>query len=46
MGMADDWVRLAMALAIIALVSIGMHSFSSRADAVSPLYGSGSVAQP
>jgi len=46
MGMADDWVRLGMALVIIALVSMGMYSFSSRANAVGPLYGSGSVARP
>jgi len=46
MKMADDWVRLGMALAIIALISMGMYSFSSRANAVGPLYGSASVRHP
>jgi hypothetical protein len=46
MKMADDWVRLAMALVIIALISVGMYSFSSRASAIGPLYGSASVRHP
>ena len=28
--MADQWVRLGMALAIIALVSIGLYQFNAR----------------
>ena len=32
MQMADDWVRLGMALVVIALVSVGMYSFSSHAN--------------
>ena len=34
----NDWVHLALALTIIALVSMGMYSFASRAVAVGPLY--------
>ena len=34
--MADQWVRLGMALVLIALVSISLHAFSSRARAVEP----------
>ena len=30
MGMGDDWVRLGMALVIIALVSVGMYHFGGR----------------
>ena len=46
MGTAEDFVRLGMALVIIALVSVGMYSFSSRANAVGPLYGSDFKSRP
>ena len=36
MQMADDWVRLGMALVVIALVSVGMYSLSSHASGASP----------
>jgi len=36
--MVDQWVRLGMALVIIALVSIGLYQFSGRAGAVEPNY--------
>ena len=36
--MVDQWVRLGMALVIIALVSIGLYQFSWRAGAVEPNY--------
>jgi len=32
--MADAWVRLGMAVVVIALVSIGLYQFSGRAGAV------------
>jgi hypothetical protein len=32
--MVDQWVRLGMAIVIIALVSIGLYQFSGRAGAV------------
>ncbi len=35
--MADQWVRLGMALAAIALVSIGLYQFSGRAGAGEPV---------
>jgi hypothetical protein len=38
--MADHWVRLGMALAIIALGSIGMYQLSTRARAVEPSFTS------
>jgi len=41
MGMADDWVSLGMALVIIALVSLGMYSFASRAHTVGSSVGKG-----
>jgi hypothetical protein len=34
--MADQWVRLGMALVVIALVSAGLYQFSGRAGAVEP----------
>ncbi len=34
--MADQWVRLGMAIVIIALISIGLYQFSARAGAVEP----------
>lgn len=32
----DQWVRLGMAIVIIALISIGLYQFSGRAGAVEP----------
>ncbi len=32
----DQWVRLGMAVAIIALVSVALYQFSSRAAAIEP----------
>ena len=46
MGMVDDLVRLGMALVIIALVSVGMYSFSSRANTVGPLTGGSFILRP
>jgi hypothetical protein len=46
MDMADHWVRLGMALVIIALVSIGMYSFASRANAIGPRHGAGIAYRP
>ncbi len=34
--MADQWVRLGMALTIIALVSMGLYQFSARAGMAEP----------
>jgi len=34
--MADQWVRLGMAIAVIALISIGLYRFSGHAGAVQP----------
>ena len=34
---ADQWVRLGMAIAIIALVSLGLYQFSGRANAGAPI---------
>jgi hypothetical protein len=34
--MADQWVRLGMAIVIIALISIGLYQFGTRAGAVEP----------
>lgn len=34
--MAEQWVRLGMAITIIALISIGLYQFSARAGAVEP----------
>lgn len=34
--MADQWVRLGMAIIVIALISIGLYQFSGRAGAVEP----------
>jgi len=46
MGMADDWVRLGMALVIIALVSVGMYSFSGRAHGAGRFTGASFVSRP
>lgn len=35
--MADQWVRLGMALTIIALISFGLYQFSARAGMAQPL---------
>jgi hypothetical protein len=34
--MADQWVRLGMAITIIALISVGLYQLSGRAGAVEP----------
>jgi hypothetical protein len=34
--MADQWVRLGMAVVIIDLISIGLYQLSGRAGAVEP----------
>lgn len=34
--MADQWVRLSMAIIVIALISIGLYQFSGRAGAGEP----------
>lgn len=34
--MVDQWVRLGMALVIIALISIALYQFGGRAGAVEP----------
>lgn len=36
--MADHWVRLGMALVIIALVSLGLYQFGGRAGAGEPRF--------
>ena len=46
MDMADDWVRLGMALVIIALVSVGMYSFSGHANGAGPFTGTSFVVHP
>jgi hypothetical protein len=46
MQMADDWVRLGMALAVIALVSVGMYSFSGHANGASPYKGTSAALRP
>jgi hypothetical protein len=35
-GMVDQWVRLGMAVVIIALISIALYQFGGRASAVEP----------
>ena len=37
--MADQWVRLGMAIVIIALISLCLYQFSGRASAVQPTFG-------
>jgi hypothetical protein len=46
MDMAEHWVRLGMALIIIALVSLGMYSFTSHARGVGPFTGTSFVLRP
>jgi hypothetical protein len=40
----DQWVRLGMAITIIALISVGLHQFAGGARAVEP--GISSLAYP
>ena len=37
-SVAEQWVRLGMAIVIIALISIGLYQFSGRASAVEPSF--------
>ena len=48
MKVADHcWVRLGMALVLIALISVGMYSFAGRAGAAGPFVAkSGFVLRP
>ena len=46
MGITEHWVRLGMALVIIALVSVGMYSFTSHARGVGPFTGTSFVLRP
>jgi hypothetical protein len=46
MKMADHWVRLARALVLIALISIGMYSLAGHAGAAGPFANSGFVLRP
>ena len=46
MDMAEQWVRLGMALVIIALVSVGMYSFTGHAQGVGPFTGTSFVVRP
>ena len=46
MDMAEHWVRLGMALLIIALVSVGMYSFTSHARGVGAFTGTSFVLRP
>jgi len=46
MDMAEHWVRLGMALAIIALISVGMYSFTGHARGVGPFTGTSFVVHP
>jgi len=46
MKMADHWVRLCMALVLIALISAGMYAVAGRAGAAGPFAGSGFVLRP
>lgn len=36
--MIDQWVRLGMAITIIALISVALYQFSGRAGAVEPSF--------
>jgi len=44
--MVDQWVRLGMAIAIIALISVGLYQFGARAGAIGPATPSISPATP
>jgi hypothetical protein len=46
MDMVEQWVRLGMALVIIALVSVGMYSFTGHAQGVGPFTGTSFVVRP
>ena len=46
MEMAEHWVRLGMALVIIALVSVGMYSFSGHANGAGTLNGTSFILRP
>lgn len=37
-SVADQWVRLGMAIVIIALISLCLYQFSGRASAVQPTF--------
>ena len=37
-SVADQWVRLGMAIVIIALISLGLYQFGGRANAVQPAF--------
>jgi len=36
---ADQWVRLGMAIVIIALISLGLYQFSGHASTLQPTLG-------
>ena len=44
-SVADQWVRLGMAIVIIALISLGLYQFGGRASAVQPTF-SGMTQRP
>ena len=44
-SVADQWVRLGMAIVIIALISLALHQFGGRAGAVQPTFN-GIVQRP
>ncbi len=46
MNETNDWVRLGMALVLIALVSVGMYSFTGHARGASVHTGTSFVAHP
>lgn len=46
MDTTNDWVRLGAALVIIALVSVGMYSFTGHARGAGPLSGTSFVLHP
>lgn len=46
MDTAEHWVRLGMALVIIALISVGMYSFTGHAKGVGPFTGTSFVVRP
>ena len=46
MGITEHWVRLGMALVLIALISAGMYAVAGRAGAAGPFAGSGFALRP
>lgn len=46
MDTAEHWVRLGMALVIIALISAGMYSLKSHARGAGPFTGASFVLRP